>query len=394
MRLILDRALFAPQSAREALDLVQILATAAEDPQHHAVQTDPPYVLGANNQEVDAWLGQRGPEEAAGLQAVLASGNIVAAMAPRVGRAQDQAVSPWWHIAESFDVVVERRAASDWPNLRLTLRDALDLLQEPVHLVLENEWNDFAFVAHLAGPTDGPVLRALKATPGRLHVHGGGGSAAKTWLNAVLDQPLTAEKWRRVLRAWVLFDQDAGDADVREPSADAGRMRQVCEQVQVAYAHRLSWACLRRREIESYVPDAGLQAIQAALPARAPMLQKILDWRRDPAFVRHAWAFDFKKGLRGDLGQHVAKPVRDAVKNGQSPLGAAMLKVPFAALPPQEVTTLESGLGDRYVNQAYNDAPPWTAGITAEYDRGPHGQAPDPDQAPRVGLIQTLIDRI
>lgn len=394
MRLVLDRALFAPQSSLEAIGLFQILATAAEDPLHHAVQTNPPYVLGADNREIDVWLGKRGPEEAAGLQAVLASGNVVAATSPRVARVQDQAASPWWHLAESFDVVVERRPASDWPNLRLTLRNALELLQEPVHLVLENEWNDFAFVAHLAGPTDGRVLWDLKRSSKKMRVHGGGGGAAKTFLNELLQTPATDASWRRVLRAWVLFDQDAGEADAREPSAEAGRMRLVCEQVQAAYAHRLSWACLRRREIESYVPDAGLQAVQTAEPARAAMVQKLLAWRSDPAFARHAWAFDLKKGLKGDFRANLDEVTRRAAKQPGGQIDATMLKVPFDALTPQEVAALQSGLGDKHLNQAFNSAPPWTAGIPIEYDRGPHGQPPDPDQAPRLALIQALIDRM
>lgn len=376
---------------QEALCLLQLFAAAAEDLQHHAVQTDPPYMLGADNQEIDAWLRGRAQDEADGLRQVLHSGLV--AGASRLARASDQAVPPWWHLAESFDVAVERRAASDWPNLRLTLSDALDLLREPVHLVLENEWNDFAFVAHLADPTEGPVLHSLKEAAGRLHVHGGG-STAKTWLGKLLQPPVTAAKWRRVLRAWVLFDQDAAEADAREPSAGAGLLRGVCEQVQAAYAHRLSWACLRRREIESYVPDAGLHAVQAAEPGRAAMVQRILGWRGDPSFARHAWAFDFKKGLKGDLRAGLDDATRRAAKLPGGPVDATMLKAPFDALSPAEVTALASGLGDKILNKAFNDAPPWTAGIPHEYDRGPFGQSPHPDQAPRVELIQALIDRI
>lgn len=389
MRFVLDRTLFAPQSRQEALDLLQLLVTAAQDPQHHVVQTDPPYVLGAGNQEADAWLGRMGPDEAAVLRAVLASGNVAAAGAPRVGRTQDQAVPPWWHLAESFDVLVERRAGSDWPSLRLTLQDALALLQEPVHLVLENEWNDFAFVAHLAGPTDGPALRSLREAPGRLHVHGGGGGAAKTWLEYLAEPPSTSQKWRLVLRTWVLFDQDSGGLDAREPSQAADLMRQACERVRTAFHDRLSWACLRRREIESYVPDAGLLA--EATAARAAMVQQVIAWRAAPGSERHGWAFDLKKGLRGDFAQHVTKAARDAVHDGQLALSAGMLKVPFDALGPAEVVALELGFGKSRLNDALCAATPartWAPAIPAEYDRGPSGQAP------RVELLRSLFERI
>lgn len=390
MRFVLERALFAPQSDHEALGVLHLLVTAALD-RHHTIQTDPPYVLGADNREIDAWLDKR--SEANVLREFLASSNVMAA-GVRVGRSYDQAVPAWWHLAESFDTFVERRAASDWPNLRLTLPDALALLREPVHLVLENEWNDFAFVAHLAGPTTGPMLRGLKDVSGKLHIHGGGGGAAKAFLKNLLEHPVTPSKWRRVLRAWVLFEQDAGETDARDPSAEAGRMRQVCEEVQAAYAHRLSWACLRRREIESFVPDVGLQAIMAAAPHRAAMAQQILQWRSAPAYTRHAWAFDFKKGLKGDLRSDLDDATRKAAKPPDGPVDATMLKAPFDALTPPEVTALASGLGERLLNLEFNAAPTWTARIPDEYDRGPFGPSPHPDQAPRVELIQALIDRL
>ena len=46
MRLVLDRALFAPQSDQEARDLLRLLIAAMDEIAPPAVQTDPPYVLG------------------------------------------------------------------------------------------------------------------------------------------------------------------------------------------------------------------------------------------------------------------------------------------------------------------------------------------------------------
>ena len=392
MRLILERALFAPQPGREATELKNLITTAAlEAIQPPVVQTDPPYIVGADNQESDAWLASCSPEEAPFVQTFLVDGKVrasgprgVAAVDPRhVGTAH----RPAWRFANAPEVRVERRAQSNWAALRLTLADAIELLREPLHLVLENDFNDLAFVCHLAGPTNGPVLRKLGAAAGRLQVHGGGGGAAKNWLRAQLEQPLTAEKWRRVLRAWVLFDQDAGDPDAREPSSDAEAMMKVCEQVHAAFAVGLSWVCLRRREIESYVPDLGLQ--QEAY-GHAAVVQQVIAWRGVAATEPHAWAFDLKKGLSGDLKANVPKATRDAVKAKTTAPTAAILKPPFDALGAPEVTALAYGLGDKLLNNALTRSPPapWTADIPTEYDRGPA------HQAPRLDLIQSLLDRI
>lgn len=387
MRLVLDRALFAPQSDQEARDLLRLLIAAMDEIAPPAVQTDPPYVLGADNQEIDAWLAARPAAEASALRAVLVQGNILAS-GSRCAASVDPASPPGFRLASGFDVRVERRGTSDWGALQLTLADAIDLLREPVHLVLENQFNDLAFVFHLAGPTLGPVLRRLHAASGRLQVHGGGGGQAKRWLEALIKAPLTAASWRRAIRAWVLFDQDSGDLDARDPSREALNMMNLCEQVHATFPAGLTWSCLRRREIESYVPDVGLQA--EATAAQGAMVQQVIDWRRAALTAPLAWAFDLKLGLRGDLLSSLAQTTHKAVKQRTMPLTAAMLKAPFDALSPADVAALEQGFGPSRLNEALTADPPsgWTSDIPAEYDRGPT------HQAPRLALIQSLFDRI
>lgn len=375
------------------MELKYFITTAAlDDLRPPVILSDPPYVIGADNEEIDAWLSQCSPEEASSFQSILVGGNVrangvrgVAAVGPASAGAPHP---PTWRLARAYDLRVERRAASDWPALCLTLADAIELLHEPLHLVLENAFNDFAFVCHLAGPTNGPVLRELNKLSRRLQVHGGGAGEAKKWLGALTEPPLSPDKWRRALRTWVLFDQDAGDTDAREPSSAAEKMMEACEQVHAAFPAGLSWICLRRREIESYVPDRGLRA--EAPPNRLPVAEQIITWRGDPAYRAHAWAFDLKKGLSGDLKSRVPKPDRDAVKARQALPTAAMVKQPFDSLPDADVAALAYGLGEGRLNDAltHDPQPAWTADIPAEYDRGPDHQAPRPD------LIQSLLDRI
>lgn len=387
MRLVLERALFAPQSQQEARDLLRLLTKAMDEVAPAAVQTDPAYMPGAENQEVDSWLARRLPEEAAWLRALLENGNVLAAGARGAG-AVDRSTPPTWRLAGGFDVRVERRAASDWAALQLTLADAIALLSEPVHLVLENEFHDLAFLVHLTGPTNGPLLRSLHASPGRLHVHGGGSGEGKRWLEELIAPPASADKWRRAIRAWVLFDQDASDADARQPSQAATDMMALCERVHAAFPGRFTWTCLRRREIESYVPDSGLRA--EAKVAHGAMVQQVITWRGDKTLSPLAWAFDLKQGLRGDLQSSLPQATRDALKSRKQPLAATMLKAPFNSLSAAEVAALESGFGEKRLNKALTAHPPpaWTSGIPTEYERGPRGQAP------LEALVQSLLDRM
>lgn len=389
MRVIIDRTLFARPSPLESNNLARLMLDAAcTSLQPPAVVLNPPYMPGEPSDDVDAWLDAQGPNQSAGFRDLLARGNI-AFNGPVSVAVVDQSGPPGWRFTDAPEVRIERRGESDWSALRLTIHDAVELLREPTHLILENDRHDFAFVHYLAG-VDGEELRSLRSAPGRLHLHGGGGGEAKRWLEALATPPATPEKWRRVLRTWVLFEQDAGEQDAREPSRDATTMMHICEGVHAAFPGvGLSWACLRRREIESYVPDVGLE--NEAPSNRRDMIETIKRWRGGSVDQKRcAWAFDLKKGLVGDLRAGLPKPDRDALKARSRLPTATDLKAPFNTLSNGDVDLLAYGLGEDRINDALISSPPpaWTADIPAEYDRGPS------NQAPRAGLIQSLFDRI
>lgn len=282
---------------------------------------------------------------------------------------------------------VERRGVSDWNQLRLTIADAAALLREPVHLVFENRRTETQFLVMLAGPTNGQILRDLLDEPGRVELHGGGGGEAKRWLEELIQAAPTSILWRRTLRTWVLFDKDVGNSDVRDFSSTANSLIEACENVMTVYGPVLSWMCLCRREIESYVPDNGLVA--EGLASHQDILNQVIAWRANAAQTELAWSFDLKKGLRGDLLPSLSAAVRQEVKERKTPLAAAMLKAPFNGLSAADVARLENGLGERLA-QAYRGQPTraWAADVPQEYDRGPSYQAP------RSSLIQSLLDRM
>jgi hypothetical protein len=312
---------------------------------------------------------------------------LLSSAGSRVEGASDSAQPRRWHLPGPLEVRVERRLESDWRSRLLTLADAADLLREPVHLVLENERTELAFVRHLAGPTNGATLRTLLNRPGRITLHGGGRSEAKKWIDALAEDPPTPATWRRMLRSWVLFDSDAGDSDVRNLSRNAIALIELCEKVVSIHGAGLSWVCLRRRELESYLPDSALAAEASA--AQRLFVQKVISWRADSAWELWAWALDLKKGLRGDLREDLPKGERQDLKDQKIVLQPHMLKAPFSGLSSGDVATLERGLGDK-LGEALRAAadPNWAADIPAEYDRGPK------DQAPRLLFVQSLFDRM
>lgn len=386
MRILLERALFAPQTADEAVALALLLGDLARDSAHpHALLTDPVYVPGGDNGPIEEWLAQR-PLEAASLRIVLESGLLRARSTLSVPASDGQRPRRW-HLPGSLDIRVERRPSSDWRARRLTVQDAVDLMREPVHLVLENGRTDLAFLALLAGPTNGPDLQRRLDAPGRIATHVGGSGEAKKHLEELRDAPLTTTIWRRLLRTWVLFDKDSGNQDIRDPSVATVQLMDLCESIVSRLGEGLSWICLLRREIESYAPDRALR--EEALAAQQAFALRVESLRATPQHQDLAWALDLKKGLRGDLSPNLLEQVRRDLKSRSIPLTSAMLKAPLGSLPPADIAVLDGGMGDR-LSEGFRARPArtWAAELPSEYDRGPK------DQAPRVSLVQSVFDRM
>lgn len=393
MRLILDSALFDEQSEAEATSLEDLLMTVARDRVHHALLTDPPYQQGAANGPIDVWLDRNRPPLASVFRRMLADGPLVSANLPHGGGASDSMSPRRWHLAGTLTVRVERRTECDWQRRLLTSSEAADLLREPVHLVLENDRTEPAFLRHLAGPTKGETLRSLMAQPGRIAIHGGGNGAVKQWIETLATGSLTSEKWRQMLRAWVLFDHDAEDSDASKPSQNAVNLIEACEGVIAKFGSGLSWVCLCRREIESYVPDSGLLAQRAEKTA---FVNQIIAWRKEKEFAPLAWSLNLKKGLLGDLlPEWLGGPSdidRKAITGRTVVLDAHMLKPPFSGLSATEISALADGLGDA-IGRALRaeNASAWMSDFPAEYDRGPGGPGGQPD---RDLFVQSLFDRM
>jgi len=294
-----------------------------------------------------------------------------------------------WRRAPALDVTVEPRPESDWPSLRLTLADAHDLAKEPLHLRYEDELNDPEFIAWLAEPSSRRDLALLTSAPARVYHHGGGTGGIKRWLNELVRlEALSPVHQRRLWRTWVLFDKDAGKLDARTPSSSSDDLMTLCEQVIAKHGIPFTWVCLQRREIESYVPD-GFRGNGVAGSAEA---MKILRrWRSRPDRQEHAWAYDMKEGLKGDLVPGLSKQRQAEIQASQhDPPAGNELKEPFKDLDKDTRRILLCGFGDDVLNKPLHDSrvPDWLHQIAHEYDRGPA------HQFPRLALLQSIFDRI
>jgi len=389
MRIVIAHDVFASPSREENAELTSLFLAIARDPLNHALLTDPTYDPTGDNGLVDAWLVATGSNLDVFRDALLRG--LVAAAGPRAQPLGDTQHPRRWNLPGALEIRVERRGASDWNHRLLTITDAEALTREPLHLVLENTRTEPAFIRALAGPTDGATFHDRTHEPAKIFMHGGGGGEAKIWLAALTVGPPDPAKWRRMLRAWVLFDQDAGDPDARTPSLSAVALMEECEKVVATYGPGLSWVCLRRRELESYVPDAGLLAHQTT--RLKAFVQQVIAWRADPTQAAWAWSLDLKKGLHGDRHARWSHGLTDAeaseIKRGLRPLQPHMLKLPFSGLSTADVEFLARGLGDALGEALRDTVPPaWASDLPREYDRGPA------DQAPRPSLVQSLFDRM
>lgn len=337
------------------------------------------------------WLGRQG-ELGRDVQEGLALGRLGESMlpaAPPREREEWSFEAGAWRRARPLDVTVEPRDESDWITLRLGLADANELVLEPLHLRLEDEINDREFIGWLAAASSRDDFLRLTRSPARVHPHGGGAGGLKRWLDGLARRPaLSPAEQRGLWRTWVLFDKDSGALDAREASKSAKELVDLCEGVIRKHGIPFTWVCLQRREIESYVPD-GLR--RTGVAGSAEVMRLLRQWRARPDRQEHAWAYDVKKGLKGDLIPDLSEPRRSEILASQhEPPSGSELKEPFRSLDKDTRRVLLRGLGDDVLIKAFHDdrTPDWLHQIAHEYDRGPA------HQLPRTALLQSIFDRI
>ncbi len=151
-------------------------------------------------------------------------------------------------LAESLEpAVIELRVVAagtpSWRPPRLPLVDALELLQRPYKILVEDARSDRAFLLAMCTPEQRQFFEDRERRGLLEFVHGGGVSSMNTVVEALANDD------RAQLTTFVLFDSDALRPGVPSPQS---------EQLRAACTPHIAHHQLRRRFIESYLPLRAL----------------------------------------------------------------------------------------------------------------------------------------
>lgn len=192
-------------------------------------------------------------------------------------------------------VEVEIRDHSQWTPPKLTLHDALRLLDRQFVVLLEDSITDRAFLLCVASREERRHVEHLERREHLRFDQGGGLGSMKRRIMQERQQDSKAMP----LTTWVLFDSDA--LRPGQPSRDSERLRSECAEASVPY-HQL-----QRRSIESYLPLQALRAwAERGGPQSADARRAVRAFGKlTPDQRAH---FNMKAGFEGDARRNDATP--------------------------------------------------------------------------------------
>jgi hypothetical protein len=181
-------------------------------------------------------------------------------------------------------------AGSDWSASppRLSPSDALNLVDIPFKILLENGRYDRAFLLAMTPSAHRPFLQWLEHSDQLVFLGGGGLGELR-----MLVEEQIARKDHRRLTHWAMFDSDAAAPGL--PSDHATRAQEACEAADVPCY------MLQRRALENYVPKAALYDWVASDRRKATQRRASIDaFFRMTDDQRHH--YHFKDGLSPNPG--------------------------------------------------------------------------------------------
>lgn len=197
-------------------------------------------------------------------------------------------------------VIVDSTASPSWkdPIAQVPIQDALDLLSEPLGVLVENSENDWHFLCGIMNQSERDRMMRFVSKGWAVPLHGGGSNLVDQLKRRLNDN-------KKMLRTFVLFDSDRLHPDEleanwtpvrpghRPASCQAFKWESMLKQI-MPYRY---WM-LRRRFIESYMPHTELAA----------GCSENIDQGAVTAFVRMSqdqqWYFNMKTGFEGDSKRH------------------------------------------------------------------------------------------
>ena len=209
---------------------------------------------------------------------------------------------------------------------RLTLDDAISILNEPLGILLENANNDWCFLYGVMKESERAVVARAIESRWAETVHGGGSDL----IQRVSDR---SKNPAQRLRTFVLFDSDRRHPNELQPGW-APKQPEACQGYQnenaVIQANVGGYWRLRRRYIESYMPKSELSKVHGVQADKVESFFRLT--------TQAQWYFNMKKGFRGD------EPVENAHRSMDL----------YSAVSPDDRKALHEGFGRRVADQYQN----------------------------------------
>lgn len=383
MRVILDESLFTARHI-ELLPLLACVALGYEE--RHLILCDPVFVPHGDHPS-NVWLTTLDPGLRAELGLILDQASEVSMM--RSG--------------QEATIRIIAGTTSDWCNARLCVRDAHQLLHEPLHILLEDAINDLDFLRRLAPPALRRRLDNALERGWAIAEHAGGLGSMQRVLQRLLrpDAPLRYRILR--LRHWVMFDRDSDASDRARPDPRTDRLLELLETASQSDPWPLAHYRLERRAIENYLPNAALE--RWARQGRGPQIDQRHKIRRALESLRsadHAASrqYNMKYGLLGDLDQRPEyENLREQLRGQRAQLRANLPRLAqlfdeqccdliFRGRRPEDRAALVFGFGAEIAGLYRDDAEPsFEQAFQEEYERGQHSMT-------REAIIEQLLQRL
>ncbi len=238
-------------------------------------------------------------------------------LSPAVGVAAEDLFAKHRELLGTVDnkhAIMVGAGQSDWSNKTLGLEDAWRFVRTPLEVLLENERGDWLFLRRIATPAQRQILDDAIGRGALAIRQGGGIGELKKSVDALHDGPEELGTRVRRLRTWVMFDRDADPNDNRNPDAVAVQTAAACSKRVATDPWHLGFHRLKRRHIESYIPDRLLRKWTSRkghyLQAAAQGLKDLRSTNADAADSLH---------MKGGLRMAFDKAIRDGLTHASSP---------------------------------------------------------------------------
>jgi hypothetical protein len=267
VRVLVDEALFANPGLQGPL-LALILACGFSWEEHHRI------IVATDEQGLyDQWLASLQENVREEVSSLVSAWELEETQ-PALGAGQ-------WTVR----IVADGLSAWNKPEMTLNIFEASALLSRPFEIHVEDDQSDRAFLLSIAKPQWRERLEELEEAGRLVFFHGGG---LPNMLRRVkrLKNKKRSHRWR----IWTMFDSDGLRPGGR--STVARNLKSLAGRVVAG-----RWM-LKRRFVESYIPQKALEAWASADESRRQIFDawKGLD-------TEHKYHFNMKNGLGKDVGR-------------------------------------------------------------------------------------------